>query len=122
MTRVVKIRIPLLNEDTQISRPADAEWLGGDRYLILSEAPPDEEWAFRSGVIVIAKRKKGLIRAIEEEGGDEEFWAEHDPYGDRFGTPIPKWGCAAALGVLMLGCYALYRFLISIGFAAQIRL
>ena len=121
MTRLVEILIPLLNEGTQVSRPVDAEWLGGDRYRVLGDAPPDEEWAFGSGSVVIARKENSLIRAIEEEGGDEEFWAEHDPYGDRFGTPIRKWGCAAALAAVVLGCYALYRLLISIGFAGQIR-
>ncbi|WP_076068604.1 hypothetical protein [Sphingomonas montana] len=121
MTRLVEILVSLLNEGTDVCRPVKAEWLGGDRYRVLSDAPPDEEWAFRSGTIVIARKVEGGIRAVDEEGGDEEFWAEHDPYGDRFGTPIGKWGCAVALAVGMIGFYAVYRFLISIGFAAQIR-
>jgi hypothetical protein len=33
---------------------------------------------------------------------DEEFWAENDPYSDRFATRVPWWGC---LGIaLLLGC------------------
>ena len=120
MTRVVEILVPLLNEGTHVSRPVKAEWLGGDRYRVLGDAPPNEEWAFGSGTIVIARKEKGIIHAVEEEGGDEYFWAEHDPHGDRFGTPIRKWGCPAALAVGVLGVYALYRLLISIGFAAQI--
>lgn len=100
----------------------NAEWLGGDRYRVGGDVPPNEEWAFAPGTIVIARREKGVIRAVEEEGGDAEFWAEHDPYGDRFGTAIRKWGCAAALAFRALGFYALYRFLMSVGFSAQVGL
>ncbi len=33
---------------------------------------------------------------------ESKFWQEHDPYGDRFGTRIPAWGCVA-LVVLVAG-------------------
>jgi hypothetical protein len=37
---------------------------------------------------------------------DDEFWAENDPYGDRFSKAIPWWGClllvAAVVGLLAL--------------------
>jgi hypothetical protein len=28
---------------------------------------------------------------------ESSFWQEHDPYGDRFGSRIPAWGCLAFL-------------------------
>jgi hypothetical protein len=34
---------------------------------------------------------------------ESEFWQEHDPYGDRFGSRIPVWGCLAiVLGLAMV--------------------
>jgi hypothetical protein len=38
-------------------------------------------------------------KAVEEE----EFFAENDPYGDRFGTSIPCWGCLGALAAVVAG-------------------
>jgi hypothetical protein len=39
--------------------------------------------------------------AIEEEA----FFAEHDPFGDRFGTSIPKWECFLALVLISTTAY-----------------
>ncbi|GAA3890005.1 hypothetical protein GCM10022276_06290 [Sphingomonas limnosediminicola] len=39
--------------------------------------------------------------AVEEE----EFFAVNDPYGDRFATSMPWWGCAGALAALAAGIY-----------------
>ena len=36
----------------------------------------------------------------------EAFWAEHDPYGDRFGSRIPLWGCLALIAVAGAIAYA----------------
>jgi hypothetical protein len=36
-----------------------------------------------------------------------DFWREHDPYGERFGYPIPLWGCAAGLVGVALALYFL---------------
>lgn len=30
----------------------------------------------------------------------EAFWAQRDPFGDRFGTAIPWWGCLLLIGTL----------------------
>ena len=40
---------------------------------------------------------------------DEKFFAEFDPYGDRFGTVIPKWGCLLFLLVVAAGIYLIFR-------------
>ena len=37
------------------------------------------------------------------------FWQEHDPYGDRFGTRIPFWGCVAFVIVSALAFYLAFR-------------
>jgi hypothetical protein len=42
----------------------------------------------------------------EEAAAEEVFFAEHDPFGDRFGTTIPWWGCLGALAVLAAVVYA----------------
>lgn len=36
---------------------------------------------------------------------EEEFFAEDDPYGDRFATSIPWWGCLAARAALAAVAY-----------------
>jgi hypothetical protein len=41
-----------------------------------------------------------------EAAAEEVFFAEHDPFGDRFGTTIPWWGCLGALAVLAAVVYA----------------
>lgn len=33
---------------------------------------------------------------------EEEFLNEVDPYGDRFGTSIPLWGCLIGLAVFAI--------------------
>ncbi len=45
-------------------------------------------------------------KAVEEE----EFFAEHDPFGDRFGTAMPWWGCLGALAMLAAVTYVLMRW------------
>ena len=39
---------------------------------------------------------------------EEAFWLENDPYGDRYGTAIPWWGCLLAIGALALAAYVLF--------------
>lgn len=48
------IYVSLLCEGTDVWRPVEAKYLGGDRYLILSRNPdPDDEtWQFDTGTIV----------------------------------------------------------------------
>jgi hypothetical protein len=40
---------------------------------------------------------------------ESEFWQEHDPYGDRFETRIPMWGCLASLLALGALLYLFFR-------------
>ena len=40
---------------------------------------------------------------------ESNFWKEHDPYSDRFGTPIPLWGCIAFVIVATLALYLAFR-------------
>jgi hypothetical protein len=40
---------------------------------------------------------------------DEEFWAEHDPFGDRFSTRVP-W--SAAFIAAMVVALAVYFFIV----------
>ena len=39
---------------------------------------------------------------------ESDFWQENDPYGDRFGSPIPFWGCIAFILLLLTGLYFLF--------------
>lgn len=40
---------------------------------------------------------------------DEKFFVEVDPYGDRFGTRIPTWGCIVFLIVVAPVFYLIFR-------------
>ena len=40
---------------------------------------------------------------------ESEFWREHDPYGDRFGTRVPLWGCIGFLLLMAAGFYVAFR-------------
>lgn len=40
---------------------------------------------------------------------ESDFWQEHDPFGDRFGTRIPPWGCIAFVAVVALVLYFVFR-------------
>lgn len=42
-------------------------------------------------------------------GAKSDFWQEHDPYGDRFGSRIQTWGCAAVFIVLVVVLYFVFR-------------
>jgi hypothetical protein len=42
------------------------------------------------------------------EQTDEEFWAENDPYGDRFAKRLPWWGCLIAATAAVLTGYLLF--------------
>ena len=53
---------------------------------------------------------------MNEEPG---FTPEEIACGEDRAWHIPVWGCLTAIVVFLLGCYALYRFLISVGFAGQ---
>ena len=49
------IYVYLLNESVDVWRPVDAEYLGNDRYRIVSVNPhiEDEEWQFGTGEVVL---------------------------------------------------------------------
>ena len=42
----MRVFVALLNEGTEVWRPADAEPLGGDLYRLLGTVPDDESWQF----------------------------------------------------------------------------
>lgn len=56
---------------------------------------------------------------MDEQPG---FTPEEIKRGEDQAWHVRGWGCLAAIIALVFGGYALYRFLISIGFAAQIHL
>lgn len=111
MPRSVTIFVPLLEEGTDVARPVEAEHLGGNRYRILGEVPTDELWAFQPGMTVICQKRNGVVQAVEDEGGDEAFWAEHDRYGDRSATRVPWWGCLLGLAIIGLAIAAIVRLI-----------
>jgi hypothetical protein len=52
----------------------------------------------------------GLFQALEVDPSrqtDEEFWAEHDPFGDRYSKQVPLRGCLVAAIALALAAYFL---------------
>jgi len=40
---------------------------------------------------------------------ESDFWNEHDPYGDRFGTRISRSGCAAFVMMVAVVLYFVFR-------------
>lgn len=40
---------------------------------------------------------------------ESDFWQEHDPFGERFGTRIPWWGCFAFMLVFATAVYVVLR-------------
>lgn len=61
--KFVIIYVRLLNEGTDVWRPIEAEPLPDGRYKIVSEMPPDEDWAVPPGAVVECRRK------VLKEGG-----------------------------------------------------
>ena len=43
---------------------------------------------------------------------ESEFWREHDPFGERFGTRISFWSCAALLLVVAAALYVLVGWIL----------
>ncbi|MDO7842560.1 hypothetical protein [Sphingomonas immobilis] len=66
------------------------------RYLKATGSTPDATTTFRDLV--------ATVWAIERE-----FWQEHDPYGDRFGTRISLWGCVGFAVILGPVLYLVFR-------------
>lgn len=58
---------------------------------------------FVSGPSSISPTDFGALwqQAIKEEG----FFAENDPFGDRFASKMPWWGCLAPLVILAIAAY-----------------
>lgn len=40
---------------------------------------------------------------------ESDFWREHDPNGDRFGTRISLWGCTALVALVAVAFYFMFR-------------
>ena len=59
----------------------------------------------------------GYDRMMDEQPG---YTPEEIERGEDRAWHIPVWGCLAAIIVFVLGCYALYRVLIWIGFSGSI--
>ena len=66
------------------------------RYLEVTGRTPDASATF--GDLV------ATVWAIERD-----FWQEYDPYGDRFGTRIPLWGCIGFAVVISAVLYLVFR-------------
>jgi hypothetical protein len=62
----VTIHIRLLDEGTEVWRPVEAKWLGGDTFLISpdNEVPTDETWEYQPGELVRCSHKS-LSREAE---------------------------------------------------------
>jgi hypothetical protein len=61
------VYIYLLNEGTDVWRPAEARWLHDDVYELLhidAYDPEDEEWQFAPGSIVRCENRQGRFTAI----------------------------------------------------------
>lgn len=64
------------------------------------DAPPDA-----SGLQALLRRSLAAVGAPTPDTASlpdlvaaaEEFWNERDPFGDRFSTPVPWWGCLLIL-------------------------
>lgn len=77
------------------NRPAELSLLLS-RYLEASGRTPDATATFDHLV--------AMVWTIESD-----FWREHDPYGDRFGTRIPTWACVAFVILLAAALYVAFR-------------
>jgi hypothetical protein len=56
-TDVANIHVELLDEGTQVWRPAKARRLANDLYQLLGPVPEDEVWAFQPGDVVRCRRQ-----------------------------------------------------------------
>lgn len=55
---------------------------------------------------------RGTITQLDGGRDDEEFWAENDAFGERFGTrrvQVPWWGCLfIATAISLVGCFLVF--------------
>ena len=54
---MTQIYVPLLDEGTDVWRPASAEHIKDDIYRIAGDAPEDEHWKFSSGQLVRCRQQ-----------------------------------------------------------------
>jgi hypothetical protein len=55
---MTQIYVPLLNEGTDVWRPASAEHIRENVYRITGEAPEGEQWKFSPGQLVRCRQQK----------------------------------------------------------------
>ena len=90
----------------------------GETFLITTEGDrvvirPTEQPADPDGLRKLLERSLRLVgEAYPEDAGlpvlvsaAVGFWEERDPFGDRFGTAVPLWGCLA-VGIALAGVAA----------------
>jgi hypothetical protein len=58
MVNVCTVYVGLLDEGLSVSRPVEAEHVGGDSYRLLGRVPDGEKWQFQPGDVVICKKQK----------------------------------------------------------------
>ena len=57
-----------------------------------------------------ADERQSLPELVERVWQSErEFWNLNDPYGERFGTRVPWWGCVGFMVIVGLVIYAIIR-------------
>ena len=54
---MTQIYVPLLDEGTDVWRPASAEHIREDVYRITAEAPENEQWKFSRGQLVRCRHR-----------------------------------------------------------------
>ena len=55
---MTQIHVPLLDEGTDVWRPASAEHIKEDVYRITGKVPEDEQWKFSPGQLVRCRQQK----------------------------------------------------------------
>jgi hypothetical protein len=83
------------------------------RVIVRRSDGPDQPEALRALLLNFLAATGGEVEAdvplealvAQVWGIHRDFWREHDPDGDRFGTPVPLWGCALVLLALAAAAY-----------------
>lgn len=88
-----------------------------DKGQLTHRWPGGESFAER-GILDLAVFDRSTTSDISEDEferfwteaiNDERFFAEVDPYGDRFGTRMPLWGCLLFFSVVAVALYLIFR-------------
>ena len=58
MQKTETVYVKLLEEDVDVWRPVEAEWVAGDRYRLLDEPPDEEVWSFVKDDLVRCERRR----------------------------------------------------------------